>query len=449
VEWLPTGRIGVIAEVTSAHQQPAAPWPDDVYQHSARRAGRRGYGLLLLEQQWVHRRVETIDLLSTQFLRRSISVDFTVPESVRDALRIGTTEQWLVPLATLAKRPLRHFDLRDEARKALPVLGRDHNGPLAHGALVGVARRALTNAGLGPPSPELQSELEKIATEPYDQAEQVIQSVVSAANGGDVERRALLQDDSAVFLISDLAPNYILLAICDDITTRRVLKFSYEEPLAAAKPSVLERLGWRSLLIELDAPGVSRTASYHAEIAIPEELRFDATFLYDRESGEVYAEDGEADRAAIHAAHVPVGAPGVLLFGVRAERTTFPVVGFAVAWITAGLLLIGAFLGDLEPTQAGPPISILLAASAVFAGAVARAGEHRLVQALFAGPRLLLVISALSALAAASSLAYGASAGTLCVVWKVAAATSVVVAAMLTLTLLIARPIVPGRQDDD
>jgi len=427
--------------------QPAR-WPDDVYDESTARAGRRGYGLLLTEYAWLHRRVETIDILSSQFLRRAVSVDFTVPEGVRDSLRIGTTEQWLVPMATLAKRPLRNFDMRDEGGAAVPVLGKDHNGVLAHGALIGVARRALRRANLGAPSDRLVADLERIATGTPEEAEHVIQCMVSAAEGGDQQCEALFEDDSSLFLLADLADNYILLAVCDDIQRRRILKFSYEEPLSQAKPPRLERLGWTPMLIELDAPGASRTASYHAEIAIPEELRFDSTFLYDQDSGEVYADDWEADRAALHAAHVPLGSRARLLFGLHAERATFPAVGAAVAWITALLLLAGAFLGDLEIDKAGPPISVLLAASAVVAGFVARAGEHRLVQSLFAGPRLLLLVSALSALAAAASLAYGATSKTLDIIWIVAAATSLVSAAMLTVTWVVARPIIPGGQDD-
>lgn len=401
----------------------------------------------MLEHSWVHRRVETIDILSTQFLRRTVSVDFTVPEPVREHLQNGDAAQWFVPLATLVKRPLRNFDLRDEAGKSLPVLGRDHNGPLAHAALAGVAARALHRAGLPDVSERLQAEFATVATADSPLATEAVARIVRAGEDGDEECRVVLNDPATVFLMADLAANYVLLGVCDDVSRRRVLKFSYEERLVVARPGVLERLGWRALVIELDAPGISRTASYHAEIAVPEELRFEATLLYDADSREVYADDGEADRAALHAAQIPLGARGRILFGLLAERTTFPVVGFAVAWTTALLLAGGAFLAELERAEAGPPISVLLAASAVFAGAVARAGEHRFVQALFAGPRLLLVASALSALAAAASLAYSADQDVLCAIWRSAAVVSVLVAITLTIGLVVARPISPGKHE--
>lgn len=387
-------------------------------------------------------------MLSTQFLRRSVSVDFTVPSGIANALAVAGTGQSIVPLATLAKRPLRNFDLRDEAGAAVPVLGRDHNGPLAHDALLAATSRALGLAGLGKPSPNLAAQLHAVATGNPHLAQECVAELLSAAEEGDAERRALLEDDAALFLLADLADNYILAALCESIDKRRVLKLSFEEPLTTAKPSLLERLGWRPLVIELDAPGASRTASYHAEIVVPDELRFDTCFLYDTDSGEVHAADNEADRAAVHAASVPPGTRTALLFDLRAERVGSPVVGAIVAWTTSLLLVAGVLVGDFDPTQADPAVSVLLAASAVFAGAVARSGEHRFVQALFAGPRLLLLVSALSALAAAAALAYGLPSSAVDTIWIVAAALSLAVAVALTITLVVARPIVPGRHDD-
>lgn len=404
------------------------------------------FGLLLAEEAWVHRRVETVSVLSTQFLRRAVSVDFTIPEEFHDALRVGTAEQWFVPLATLAKRPLRNFDLRDEAGAAVPVLGRDHNGPLAYGLLLGVSRRALTASGMGGPSGGLVVDLERVATGDPEGAACAIASIVEAEQSGDGECRRVLQDDASEFLLADLSTNYVLVALCDDLTRRRVMKFRYEEPLTVARRGVFERLGWSPLLVEIDAPGVSRAASYHAEVVIPEELRFEACFLFDKDAGAVYAEDGEADQAALHAARVPLGTRTAILFGLRAERTSFPIVGSAIAWVTGALLLGGALVGDLASVQADSAIAVLLAASAVFAGVVARSGEHRVVQALFAGPRLLVVVSALSALVAAAALAYDVSSTALDIVWKLAAATSLIVALMLTITLKAARPIAPGEK---
>lgn len=421
--------------------------PAAVYAAATKGAGEHVFRLLLAEESWIHRRVETIDMLSTQFLRRSVSVDFTVPEGLRNALAVASGGQTLVPLATLAKRPLRNFDLRDEHGAAVPVLGREHNGAFAHSTLLAVAKRALGVAGVDGPSQRLTRDLERVAVGSAEEAEETVGSIVDAAEiGGNRECDIILNDDAALFLLADLAGNYLLVALCDDVSMRRILKFSYEEPLATASPGVLERLGWAPLLVGVDAPGVSRTASYHAEVIIPEELRFEACFLYDMDSDEIYAEDEDADRAALHAARVPLGARTGLLFGLRAERTNFPVMACAIAWITGLLLLAGVLVGNLDPERADSAATVLLAASAVFAGVIARSDEHRIVQALFAGPRLLLICTAISALGAAGALAYGLPPGDVDIIWKVATLVTLVVALMLTITLLAARPIAPGER---
>jgi hypothetical protein len=164
------------------------------------------------------------------------------------------------------------------------------------------------------------------------------------------------------------------------------------------------------------------------------------------DSGRIYAEDGDADRAALHAARVPLGARTALWFGLRAERASFPVVACVVAWITGLLLLAGIAVGNLDPNRADSAVAILLAASAVFAGALARSGEHRVVQALFAGPRLVLAGMAISALGAGAALSFDLSSNAICIVWWVAGSLSLLAAVMLTITLVAARPIAPGER---
>jgi hypothetical protein len=51
---------------------------------------------------------------TSQPVRRSVSVDLTVPVMPGRMLQLGPDGHSLVPLATLAKRPLRNFSLRDE-----------------------------------------------------------------------------------------------------------------------------------------------------------------------------------------------------------------------------------------------------------------------------------------------------------------------------------------------
>ena len=97
-------------------------WPGEVLED---RAGDIAVGfaaLLTRQAAWRHRRVETITVLSHELVRRSVSVDFTVPVEHRDDIRLSERE-WIVPLALLAKRPLAHFDLRMEDQSSVPLAG--------------------------------------------------------------------------------------------------------------------------------------------------------------------------------------------------------------------------------------------------------------------------------------------------------------------------------------
>ena len=96
------------------------PWPGEVLEE---RSGEIAVGfaaLLTRQAAWRHRRVETIEVLSHEEVRRSVSVDFTVPLEHRDELRLSDRE-WVVPLAVLDKRKLVHFDLFGEDEYALPL----------------------------------------------------------------------------------------------------------------------------------------------------------------------------------------------------------------------------------------------------------------------------------------------------------------------------------------
>src|SRR4051794_31340889 len=81
--------------------------------------------LLANGQRWRHRRVETLTPVSAAFVRRRISIDFTVPGELHAGLQLSGTRadgQWLVPLGWLARRQLVNFDLRSAADEPVPLL---------------------------------------------------------------------------------------------------------------------------------------------------------------------------------------------------------------------------------------------------------------------------------------------------------------------------------------
>jgi hypothetical protein len=55
--------------------QPIEPYVEAI----GRGAGDALAGLLLAPDQWVHRRVDTLDVQSPEIARRQVSIDFTLP----------------------------------------------------------------------------------------------------------------------------------------------------------------------------------------------------------------------------------------------------------------------------------------------------------------------------------------------------------------------------------
>jgi hypothetical protein len=398
----------------------------DPYKRLAPSVGKACARLLLAERFWVHRRTETIDVLSHEHIRRSVAVDMTVPEPFRPLLTLPSGFGCLLPVATLRKGPLRNFDLRDEGGHALPAVSKAHNGAIATEILIYRASRALKDAGIESPSERLQTDLRRIATKPPSDADAGLNCLVEAARAGDQQAKIVIQDPKTGFFLLDLAQNYILIAVVESLAPRRIIKFAYD---TATNVGSAPLVGLAQHYLDIEVPGATRAASYHAEVVVPEELRIAGAFLYDEEGGtiNVHAVDENVDRAALYAADIPLERkPPSIFLAVRSERT-----GFA----------------DFDADTAGPPIAILLAASALFSGAVARSGEHTLVQALFARPRQLLVLLAVCALAAAGVLAFGASESAIRWAWRSGAAVATLIAGLLTLAYVRSAPLRRGPKE--
>src|SRR4051794_24001170 len=318
------------------------PWPDEIHEEVAVRIGRACYGLLFEESHWVHRRVEKFTVLSHELFHLSLSVDLTVPARFRQSLELDRG-QWLIPLATLPKRTLRNFDLQDEKGQSIPLVEKKINALVAEHVLRTSEWVARGDGEPGGVSPEMASCFSRISSGSPDDAAAAAREIDEARKAGDPAATSFLQDSLSVLLLKDLTQRYLLLAVVDDVERRRLFKYSYEAPLTYLRFGAGTRLGWESLAIEAETPAAARTASYHAEIVVPEELRIDGSFLFDQQkAGAVYALEKETDRALLYASSVPRDGRPFLVFAVRLERPGFPLVAAATAWITALILVAGA-----------------------------------------------------------------------------------------------------------
>ena len=227
-------------------------------------------------------------------------------------------------------------------------------------------------------------------------------------------------------LADQLASGFLLCAVLDDVTRRRVIKFAYDQPLA--RPDRTDHF--------YDAPGCTEAASYHAEVEVPDEMRARTTELIDNRTGAVLAVGPrDANRPAVYyVADAGTRLEPGLSVRYGTERGRFLVPAALLAWVIALGLTLPWWLADLPALaqSGGPAIAVVLSSSAVFAGLVLRSGEHPLVRLMLAPYRLWLVASIVAAVSAGATLAFRASSGALGWTWGIGALVAVLSAGILS-----------------
>lgn len=181
------------------------------------RAGVACTPLIASPEEWINRRVETIELLSREETRRRVSIDFTLTEEQLTELEIG--DGVVVPISVLTKEPRRNFDLRDESGRAVPVLGREQNGELAHIALANAAVRVLPKDITPEEFGDLVADLGDIVRSAITAAEESLGAFVDKADSGDAIRLAIWSDPTCQSLLTTLCPT----TLCSHASLRAVL----------------------------------------------------------------------------------------------------------------------------------------------------------------------------------------------------------------------------------
>jgi hypothetical protein len=390
------------------------PWPAEVLEE---RAGEIAVGfaaLLTRQAAWRHRRVETITVLSHELVRRHVSVDFTVPVAHRADVALSERE-WVVPLAYLGKRLLVNFDLNMEDEAAVPLLRSDEAQLISRELLYLMLDLDTEDAV----EEDVAPLIEWILAAGLDEAQAVEAAVAELED-------ALGPLPGFVAMAAHLTRGFLLCAVINDVSRRRVLKFAYDQPLA--RPGRLVHF--------YDSPGCVEAASYHAEVAVPDEMRARTTEMIDGFTGEVLATGPrDTDRPAIHfVADAGTRLSPGLRVSYGTERGRFLVPAALVAWVIALGLALPWLFADLVSLAAsgGPAIAVLLSTSAVFSGLVLRSGEHPLVRIVLAPYRLCLAAATVAAVVAGGALAFHASSGTLGWTWGVGALVGVLSASILS-----------------
>jgi hypothetical protein len=397
-----------------------AAWPGEEIEERASEIASAAGVLLRRAAAWRHRRVETITVVTHEAVRRQVSIDFTVPEEYRESLRLSDAHEYAVPLAILAKRPLVHFDLRNEEGHSIPLLTAEQSRMIGRELLYGALDADLDEQDADADAVGLAAG--PIIETVLDESVQLVGDQIDA-----LEREHGLESLSDFRTNADtLGRGFIVWAVVRGLERRRVFKYAHDEGFAQ-RPALAHFY---------DARGCTEATTFHAEVAVPPGLRARTTGLYDDANGAVLVAGArDADRPAIYFSADPQGDLGrpVLVVAYGAERWRFLAPAALVAAVITLLVALPLVFADLHALAAGggAAIGIVLSTSAVFSALVLRTDEHPLLRVMLVRYRLWLVGSTLAALFAAAALGFRARPWVLYTTWGLAAAVSVLATGIL------------------
>ncbi len=438
--------------------------------------------LLLGAEAWVHRRTETLTFVDDKTVNQHVTVDFTIPEQVPGHVGVDSELLPLVPLSLLRKRALRHFDLRDAGRTALPLLDTIETTQLAERALHGRSTELL---GWEPCEPVLR-DLKTVAAESgetltkafavmYAEREQPLDyelgppghapdpanpqiqaaDVVAPERRERFERNTLVNDSEFYRLLVALAQNFILAAACDPKPgVRQLIKYSYESFLDSEEPSaarwLVTRLGWRAAEFDVNTPGAKQARSYHVEVLAPEDLEVVRADLCPS-PGEppVVYEGGGLVRAHLHP-DVPLASSTQPLTRVlfRMRRSGF-LHAALVTCVLSVLLLAAARLRLVQlGSEAGPTSTVLLLVPALMAAYLVHPREHAVAASILIGVRMMLLLCGAATVAAAGLLLARLDEVTLRFAWDILVFLSAGALLVVIISVLLpmrGRRVVDGR----
>jgi hypothetical protein len=395
-------------------------WFDEILEARAQPLVEALLVLLANGQRWRHRRVETLTPVSATFVRRRISIDFTVPDELHDGLRLADSEQWLVPLGWLARRQLVNFDLRSAADEPVPLLLGRQTAQVTADLLVLAAVRGGLDAG------DVEA-----ATNIIDRAAD--ERVTDDPEALELRAHELGLGTQFASLVGASARGFLLLAVLPQVAGRQVVKLQSDEHYRDARFTLSPEL-----------PGLNEAASTHVELELPDVLRATSFELWD--AGR--SEPGERRRltAGERRRMESRERPRLLLAPVAgAQRpyvraslvvsaSEFLVPAMTMALLAVAILVIGLATGIAHRAtgdQGSAAATILLAAFAALSGLVLRVEEHPLVRAILAGPRTALGATGLGVVVAAIPIGLQLGRGWILGCWWGALAVCVVSAVVL------------------
>lgn len=360
------------------------------------------YILYLGPDEWIHRRVESVEFVDAWSLRRAVSLDISIP----DETLIGYESLEVLPLSLLEKDVLVDFDLLGNSGEALPLLTRKENTHIAWSTLVAAAHFHLTEA-MSTDSvdlePALLDDLQTLAGGDGKVAREVLGRL--ANHDGSSDQIAILGSDSGFMrLAHDLAANFLLLTPNEwEPGERRLFKFSYTTTVEARSDRSWQRfagqMGWTPTQFDFDVPSAGESESYHFEFTAPPELAVWNIESVVFDGDELWSRKGKiaGNKAHAYMPETSVNSDAVVSLWLWATRSGLLRSGLVTAALCAGVLFFFLFIAGLPATPVDASTPILLAIPGLVSAFIVRPGEHRLATDLLLGIRLQIGVAGAAA----------------------------------------------------
>jgi hypothetical protein len=414
-----------------------------VYDEATLKAiGRSAAAAVRSQHEWIHRRVEAVTFPWPEagVYRRSVSIDFTIPqirpvrgrhdtaEGDTDPTASGKAGRYYVPLSLLKKwPPVNRLDLRSGAGQPVPLLTTQQNGIVDSELLVALAEAALEAAHLSLP-PEVADTIRLLAKSRGDEASRALLSLVPPNKLGtpDDIHRVLRSDRLFTDLAGGLRDSTILwLRVDGHPGDREIVKFAYEIPLDwKVGEWTAQAFGLKPFSTKFESPHFGGTGSYHLNIRVPSPLsicdaqigiiepqtaegdpdvdklvgsctarELDKSVRIARDTLQLYA-SRLGQEARFYVRGERTGARGEAWVALMLPKRSFPYAA-SIGSLAVAILLTAYFLRLSEVLAlAEPAVAILALVPALLAYLVVRPAEHVIVGQFLAGARRVVTAAA-------------------------------------------------------
>jgi hypothetical protein len=442
------------------------PWPSDPLswreQGECKLCGLRMLRLITSSSAWVIRRVEHVAFLDERTVRRRVSIDYEAPSHAVAFRRPDGQEVRVLPFAIMRRKSLINFDFRDNDGRATSLLGLRQNQALTYAVVHAWAAATLHSKFPAEPlEPNVRGFLDDVVAGDQTELWRAFKRMWDAEPSSQLG--ALGKDPQFRVVLDRLANDFVLFGLHEgQAGERRIIKFSYEEPLTLryAEPryrirtpdgeggrergeerylsgwsrvALFAAMGFSPTRIKFPVPAAELASSFHFEISAPPEVSIiksallaghtqpeplpeteaaatdtaspdqQSTLMRDRvrrrPSFDVIR--GGYPTVDLHVADVPYGSRSRAQVEVEASASGWFATAAFSSWLASGILGFAAFAKP-EP---GVESTLLMSFAAGLAVLLVRQDPHRLVTRLLSKVRLLATFTAVLALAAAAIMA--------------------------------------------